>query len=133
MGEAGVMNGEVDRLVGVYDADGSLRGELAYWVGARFGRAHCALCDITHGTFRERADWRACRDGLAVEFDTVHRDELPDGLAEVIGPLPAVAAAADGAWHLLLGPDDLEACAADPERLVAAVTAAAEAAGLSVA
>jgi hypothetical protein len=42
----------VVRLVGVYDADGTPRGEIAYWVGARLGRTHCALCDITHGPWR---------------------------------------------------------------------------------
>lgn len=57
------------RLVGVYDADHTLRGELSYWVGARLGRAHRALCDITHGTLRVKADWRACRSGLPVAFD----------------------------------------------------------------
>jgi hypothetical protein len=45
----------VRRLVGVYDADGTLRGEVGYWVGARLGRAHCALCDITHSPIRERS------------------------------------------------------------------------------
>jgi hypothetical protein len=33
-------------LIGVYAADGTVTGELAYFVGARLGRAHCALCDI---------------------------------------------------------------------------------------
>jgi hypothetical protein len=31
------------RLVGVYNADGSVRGELTYFINARLGRAHCAL------------------------------------------------------------------------------------------
>ena len=64
------MSLDVVRLIGVYDADGSVLGELSYFVKARFGAAHCALCDITHGRVRERADWRACRDQLAVPFDT---------------------------------------------------------------
>ena len=61
------------RLVGVYDADATFRGELSYWVGARLGRRHCALCDITHGTVRERPEWAACRTGLPIPFDTFHR------------------------------------------------------------
>ena len=36
----------------------ALVGEARYWIGARLGRAHCALCDITHGLFTERDDWR---------------------------------------------------------------------------
>ncbi len=58
------------RLVGVYDADGTVRGELAYWVGARLGRRHCALCHITHGSVRQRPEWKACRAGLPVPFGT---------------------------------------------------------------
>ena len=47
----------VTALTGVHHADGSVIGELRYWIGARLGRAHCALCDITHGGAR----WRAAR------------------------------------------------------------------------
>jgi hypothetical protein len=39
----------IRRLVGVYNANGTVGGELAYFLGARLGRAHCSLCDITHG------------------------------------------------------------------------------------
>lgn len=49
------------RVIGVYDADGTAWGELRYWIGARVGRAHCSLCDITHGLVHERAEWRAAR------------------------------------------------------------------------
>ena len=59
-------------LTGVYDADGSLAGELSYWIGARLGRRHCALCDITHGLVREKPEWKDVLDRLPVEFDAVH-------------------------------------------------------------
>ncbi len=121
---------ELTRLVGVYDADGTLRGELTYWVGARLGQAHCALCDITHGTFRERADWQACRAGLAVPFDTVHRDELPPSLAGFGAAFPYVAAETEHGPVLLLDAEAIEACAGDAEALVAAVGHAVDAHGL---
>ena len=50
------------RLVGVYDADSTLRGELSYWVGARLGRRHCSLCKITHGSVRQRPEWKTCQE-----------------------------------------------------------------------
>lgn len=110
------------RLVGVYDAEGTLRGELSYWIGARLGRAHCALCDITHGTFRPRADWKACRAQLPVPFDTYHLDDQPATVrAALAGRAPAVVAETSTGVVLLLGPDELEQCEASPERLVAAI------------
>ncbi|QXC60574.1 hypothetical protein KSP35_19970 [Aquihabitans sp. G128] len=120
-------HGTVQHLVGVYDADGTLWGELSYFVGARLGRAHCSLCDITHGTLRERPDWRTCRDGLPVPFETYHRNDQPDRVRVLVGgSYPAVAAETDAGWVLLLGSAELEACGSSPEALVAAVEAAVE-------
>jgi len=118
---------QLTRLVGVYDADGTLRGELTYFVGARLGRAHCSLCDITHGLVRERADWRACRDGLPVPFDTVHRDELPPSLVGFDAVFPYVAAETEDGPVLLLDADALEALDGDPAALAVATAAAVEA------
>lgn len=119
-------------LVGVFDAEGTLRGELTYWVGARLGRAHCALCSITHGTFRERDDWRLCRAGLPVPFATFHRDDQPTAVRDLLGThLPAVVAVTEAAHVLLVGPDALNACHGSPEALVDALTTAAASAGLT--
>ena len=118
----------VRRLVGVYDADGTLRGELAYVVGVRLGRVHCSLCDITHGRLRERPGWQACRDGLPVPFETFHRNDQPDDVRALLaGTAPAVVADTGGGLVLLLGPADLEACGSSPEALVAALEREVEA------
>lgn len=117
----------IRRLVGVYNANGSVRGELAYFVGARLGRAHCALCDITHGLVRERAEWKACRAAMPVPFDTYHRDDQPDGVrAAYSRGLPVVLAETDRGFVELLGPDELAACAASVDRLSEAIDAAAD-------
>ncbi len=122
---------QIIRLVGVYDADGTLRGELAYWVGARLGRAHCALCDITHGLARKRSDWKSYRAGLPVPFDTYHRDDQPDTIrAALEGVAPAVVAVTAGGVVLLVGPDDLGACEGSTDRLVSAIEAAVSSADL---
>ncbi len=122
----------IRRLVGVYDADGTLRGELTYWVGARLGRTHCALCDITHGSVREKDEWKTCRLGLPVPFDTYHRNDQPDEVRAVLaGTYPSVLASTADGPVLLLGPAELDDCDASPERLVAAIERAVEQAGLS--
>ncbi len=118
--------GRIQRLVGVYDADGTLRGEVAYWVGARLGRRHCSLCDITHGSVRERPEWKACRAGLPVQFDTYHRNDLPESVRAAAGAqLPVVVAETDNGYVVLLASDDLEACNGSIDRLVDAINQAA--------
>jgi hypothetical protein len=116
----------IERLIGVYDADGTLRGELAYWVGRRLGRTHCALCDITHGAVRQRQGWRSCRASFGVAFETFHRDDQPEAVRAVTGcRLPAVVAQTAGGHVLLLGPLELERCGGSAGRLADAITAAA--------
>jgi len=123
----------VRRLIGVYDADGTVLGELSYFVRARFGAAHCALCDITHGRVRERDDWRRCRDALPVPFETYHRNDQPPGVrAATGGALPVVVAETDdGTIVPLLDGGALAGCGGSPEALVAALDAAMAAAGLA--
>lgn len=110
------------RVLGIYDADGGVAGELRYVVGKLVGRTHCGLCDITHGATRRKKSWdRACESaGVAVEL--AHRNEVgPDELAAA-GPLPAVLGqSADGSWARLLGPKELDACAGDPEAFLQAL------------
>ncbi len=122
---------EITRFVGVYNAKGTLRGELSYWVNARFGRAHCALCDITHGLTRMKADWKTCRESLPVHFATFHLDDQPDAVRLATGnTAPVVVAETTTGIVCLLGPDELEACQGSTEALVRAVHAAVDAHGL---
>ncbi len=122
----------LERLVGVYDADGTWRGEVVYWIGARLGRTHCALCEITHSTFREKSEWKACVQGLPVPFDTVHRDAQPPALAALTrGEVPCVIAETDRGMHVLLDAAALEACGGAQSALAAAIEAAVDALGLA--
>lgn len=122
----------VTELVGVYDAEGTLRGEVRYWVGARLGTAHCSLCELTHGTFRERAEWRACRADLPVPFHTFHTDDQPDDArATAAGEYPVVVARTDMGPVVLLRRAELDACAGDLDAFRAALAEAAVRLGLA--
>ncbi len=123
---------QIVRLVGVYDADGTMRGELAYWVGARLGRRHCSLCVITHGSVRQRPEWKACQADLRVPFDTYHRDDQPDAIrSAAAGQAPVVVAETAVGHMMLLGPADLETCDGSIDLLVEAIERSAEGLGLT--
>ena len=124
---------EVRRLVGVYHASGTPWGELSYWLKARVGSAHCALCDITHGAVREKSEWKACQRQLPVPFETVHLDERDPHLATFTdGQTPCVVADTASGFVMLVDPSELDACAGSPDALVKAVSRNAAVLGLDL-
>jgi hypothetical protein len=83
--------GAVGAVHAIYDADGSLLGELRYLAGKLTGQASCALCEISHGLNpRGKRAWRtACR--ALPEVTWLHRDEQDDALHRfTAGRLPCV-------------------------------------------
>jgi len=114
---------EITSLVGVYAADGTLTGEVAYWVGARLGLTSCSLCKITHGSVREKSEWRECRAALPVPFETFHRNDQPDWVREIAeGVTPIVVAATTDGPVVLLSPAQIDACHSSVEALADAIT-----------
>lgn len=85
------MTSNVVEFIGVYDADSTLLGEISYWIGARLGTTHCSLCELTHGLFTEKREWKECAADLGVPFNTFHRNDVPeDVLATLNASFPAV-------------------------------------------
>jgi hypothetical protein len=101
----------IDRLIGVYDADGGLLGEAAYVWGKLRGTRHCALCDITHSPLRRKPAWDALVARLGLPFELLHLNELPDGVRRVVtdAGAPVVLAAEGTELRVLLGAADLDA------------------------
>ena len=97
----------IDRLTFVYDADGSVIGELKYWFGTLFGGEHCSLCDITHHRWGKRSDFARCAANLGLPIAYLHRDDLAGDLLQFAGTLPAVIGHAGDEAILLLGPYEL--------------------------
>ncbi len=101
----------VVELVGVYDADGGLVGELRYVIGKLLGTAHCALCDITHSAVHRKREWDALVSRIGVPVVLLHLNELPADVALLVTthPAPLVAARrSDGSIEVLLGAAELE-------------------------
>ena len=98
-------------LYAIYDADGSLAGELRYLVDKFLGRADCALCDLSHGWHPAgKRAWRQ-QQGATTQLTWLHRDEVPHHvLAHVSESLPCVATDTNGNVDILISKDELARC-----------------------
>ena len=117
----------IRRLVGIYNAEGSVRGELTYLFAKLSGRAHCALCDITHNWIRPRREFLQAVRTIPVPFAFVHSDTRSEDLrAASRGSVPCVLAQTEADLLLLVSPEEIERCAGDPTALLDAVRRAVD-------
>lgn len=107
------MSEEVIEFIGVYDADATLIGEISYWLKARVGATHCALCELTHGVFRTKREWVSCSRELAVPFRTFHRNDAPADVLQTSQQFPVVLVRRSSGLSVLLDADALNEFASD--------------------
>ena len=101
-------------LIGIYNADASITGELRYLLQKVFSNDACALCDITHGwNPLGKSAWRR-RPETEPNVIWLHRDEAPEGLLNAVdGELPCVIADHGHRVEMLLDNEALKACEGD--------------------
>jgi hypothetical protein len=122
----------IGSLVGVYHANGGLRGELAYALGKLRGTAHCGLCDISHGGLRRKPEWDVLPQRLGVPLRVVHLNERTEEVARAsAGHTPCVLAGTPSGLVVLLGPDELDRLSGDVDAFADALVTAAASAGLA--
>lgn len=66
------------RLLFIYNADSGLGNALldAAHKVLKPATYDCQLCALTYGTFREKRDWKAFREGSNVIMEFLHKDEF---------------------------------------------------------
>ena len=95
-------------IVGVYNADGSILGELKFAVSKVIGRNDCGLCDLTHGWNPfGKPSWKSACSASSIEIELLHQDELTEGQREAAGDLPAVIVGNGGAWQKIMAASDI--------------------------
>ena len=100
----------IERLVGVYRADGGVRGEFRFLIDHYLRGESCSLCDITHSPFRRKATWDEQVEKLGIPFTLLHLNELDEDLtAFVDGRAACVVAQTAEGWTFVLDNEELAA------------------------
>jgi hypothetical protein len=125
----------VTTLIGVYNARGTITGEISYLFTKVTGRGHCSLCDITHGWLGRRRTFDDCASTLPCPFELYHLDDQPEAVRLVSADRTPIVVAVldDGSVHELLSTSDLEAFDSSPERLIEGIDRAMQLRGWTTA
>ena len=117
------------RLIGVYNADGGIIGELKYFFGHLIGIAKCELCDITHSPIRRKATFDRLAAELkteyGLEFALKHLNERTESETKASsGQEPCVLAEyPDGSLGMFLDRQELRVVGGDVARFAKVVRA----------
>ena len=101
----------INKIVGIYHADGGILGELKYMTGKFFGGSHCALCDITHTNKGKKDVWKKCEEKLGVPIIFVHLNERNEKLLDYTnGNTPCIVGKTSTNYVMLASKKELEEC-----------------------
>jgi len=109
----------VQKVVGIYNADGTIGGELSYAFAKLARRSSCELCDVTHGwNPLGKRSWKAAVEQSDLNLTFIHRDEaLPEQLAAA-GRLPAVVMSNEDGWRVIMTSSEFAEFKSDPGALI---------------
>ncbi len=99
------------KLVFVYNADSGLFNTLTDIAHKLLSpdTYPCQLCAITHGTFRQRDEWRDYLESLDIECEFMHRDAFLAAYPNIKTSLPAIFVDNNGELTPCLSRKDIDA------------------------
>jgi len=104
------------KIIGIYNANGSLLGEMRYVFDKVFLKKHCALCDITHGmSYKAKTTWLEQVERFPIPIETLHLDEISDDIRQVVADkVPCVVMLEGDSINIVMSDEELQACDSDP-------------------
>ena len=95
-------------LVGIYNADSGVIGELTYLFNKVVRNTRCHLCDLTHDwNPYGRRSWKEACWTSSVVISFVHRNEATDAQLAAADQLPAIVALDGGEWACVVTASEL--------------------------
>lgn len=106
-------------VVGVYNAKGTLIGELAYITKKLLGVSKCALCDITHGwQIKGKASWKEQCRLSSLDFNFLHLEELHEEQRAVVSHFPVWLIYHQKQWVELMTADEIDSFKNRPQDMI---------------
>jgi len=106
------------KLIGIYNAEGGLTGELSYVWKKMLGANHCALCDITHSLVFPKKKWKELVDELHINIQVIHLNERAPALKSLTnGKTPCIVLSCEGNYEIIIDTTDLKNCKGEVSRL----------------
>ena len=92
----------------IYNASGTLGGELNYLYGKLFQDEHCELCDITHNALSAKPEWKEWIASLSCENYVLHTNEATElGIDFSSFTLPVVLVDKGQGLEVLVSKDEM--------------------------
>ena len=98
----------VQKIYCIYNAEGSVTGELKYLYKKYFKDIKCSMCDITHGVFTQKKKWtNKCLSSI-LNIECLHLDELPNDIKDlVINKAPCVVSQVNSKNKIIINNKEL--------------------------
>ena len=101
----------------IYNAEGSIIGELKYLLLKYFYGFKCSMCEITHNSFSEKKEWSKLVSNSSYNIEAVHLDEQPDDLHQFSnGKAPCVVAKSNKSFKFIFTNDELNSFRGDAQK-----------------
>ena len=92
----------------IYNAEGSIKGELKYLYEKYFKDINCSMCDITHGVFTHKKKWENNCSASHLNIECLHLDELTKDIKNlVINEAPCVVAQVNSTNKIVINNKEL--------------------------
>lgn len=106
----------MQKIIAIYNANGSLLGEMRYVFEKVFFQKHCALCDITHGmSYKAKSTWLEQVESFAIPIETLHLDQINENIRQVVvDKVPCRVMVEGDSINIVMSNEELQACDSDP-------------------
>jgi len=96
------------KIYSIYNAEGSILGEITYLWKKLFLDFDCSLCNISHNTFTEKQLWKKEMSKFKYKLEMLHLDEQPEDLQMFTKDFtPCVVSKDESGFNLIMNRDQL--------------------------